>query len=270
LKLTAKKHALAAHDRLKFPCPRAEAENCGKMFSSFKSANRHAKLHGHPYPCQHAHCQERFVTAKDAIDHSYDPKHSLETLFQCAIPDCRSAISGKKFTAGAFGRHWQKHIELGDVETVDESVASPVDTSPAYSQLPLFLSILERGCIFLGERTAADDGDVDDDDDDDAPGTNESNNWNLDDSDAHGRSEENDEDQEEEILASWEEQEVFNGVSTTAFSEEHRLQIHKSNTIKWSMFLIYMACLREANKRLLEQVVERFVRWAWTIFDASV
>jgi hypothetical protein len=170
------------------------------MFTSIRYANRHAKLHTHPYLCQHAHCRELFVTVKDAIEHSYDPKHSLGTLFRCTIPDCRSAISGKRFTTSAFGRHRRKHIELGDIETVDESVASPVDTSPAYSQLPLFLSILERGCIYLGDRTAADDGDVDDDDDN-AQGTSESNDWNLDDSDAHGRSEGNDEDQEEETLA---------------------------------------------------------------------
>lgn len=191
-------------------------------------------MHTHPILCPCRGCSTRFMTAKDALQHAEDPNHSVRPLFLCPLSICQSAVAGRRFPKCEMDRHRAMHVRLGHIGINDEYVPKQAKPLPFSSGLSLFSLIIQsNGLEILNKESLVarpddngdsdvEDADFDDADPDDANFEHASN------------ANERDEEEQDEGTPEFQEELELGSSGTKAFSKEHRLQILKQNTAKWS------------------------------------
>jgi hypothetical protein len=231
----AGKHGESIHCKSSYPGPFSDKYKCSKLFEKKKNANRHGKRHTHSILCPSRGCNQRFMTAKDALQHAEDPNHLYRPLFLCPLPICQSAVAGRRFPKAEMDRHRAMHVRLGHIGFNGEYVPKEAKPLPFSSRLSLFSLIVESNSLdSLNKRSLAarpeNNGDSGFEDADlDETGSEEDNFEQRSNADKW-----DDEEQDEWTLEFQLELEC--GVAVTeAFSSEHRLQILERNTDKWGI-----------------------------------
>lgn len=252
-KSSAERHALSAHDHMRFPCPDAQKEGCGKTLLDRSSAKQHANaahrnirypcpvsdkydchgvfttkywvtkhvgMHSHPFRCQHFYCKERFESVEEAIEHSYDDKHPLATVFLCAVPGYLGAEAGYHLPKDGIPKHRMAHVRAGDIEEDDELKVEEVERSLPRSDLPLFIDFCKHHSLDLRDPIEVDGG-----------GSPETGRSDVDGSPKMRGID--DEDHDAEVLALGEDEADLNGPGIETLSTEHKRQIYQSNKSKW-------------------------------------
>ena len=129
-----------------------------RVFTTKHWATKHAEMHSHPFRCQHFHCKERFETVEEAIKHSYDDKHPLATVFLCPVLGCLGAEAGYHLPKDGIPKHRMAHVRAGDIEEDDEFKVEEVEGSLPWSDLPLFINILNHHSLDLTNPIEVDGG----------------------------------------------------------------------------------------------------------------
>jgi hypothetical protein len=212
-----------------YPCPVAEEYECKAVFKYEKYAKQHMKIHIRLFICPRLGCNERFITAKDALMHADDPKHTVREFFGCPLPMCKKAVTGKRFLKWGMQDHKETHIRVDDIGADDEYVPQQLEELRLHSDLPLYALILQHDGLDLTnevesyeslEELLDEDGDLD-----------------IEDADFEGTSTASTSGNKEQnglALSPQEEQELSN-FEDGVLSKVHRLRILEQNTRKWSM-----------------------------------
>ena len=219
-RFSAKQHANAAHRNIRYPCPVSDKYDCHEVFTTKYWVTKHVEMHSHPFRCQHFHCKERFESVEEAIEHSYDDKHPLATVFLCTVPGCLGAEAGYHLPKDGIPKHRMAHVRAGDIEEDDEFKAEEVEGSLPRSDLPLFIDIFKHHSLDLTDPIEVDGGG--------SPETGRS--------DVDGSPETSgidDKDHDAEVLALGEDEADLNGPGIETLSTEHKRQIYQSNKSKW-------------------------------------
>jgi hypothetical protein len=117
-------------------------------------------------------------------------------------------------------KHRMAHVRAGDIEEDDEFKVEEVEGSLPWSDLPLFIDILNHHSLDLTNPIEVDGGgspETGGSDDDGSPETN-----GID-----------DEDHDAEVLALGEDEADLNGPGIKTLSTEHKSRIYRTNKGKW-------------------------------------
>lgn len=148
----ATKHGDSTHIKSTHPCPFAAKYNYTKIFEKKKNAKRHGKRHTHFIVCPFRGCNQRFMTAKDALQHAEDPNHASLPLFLCPLPICQGAVAGRRFPRAEMDRHRVMHVRLGHIESNGEYVLKQAKPLPFISSQSLFSLIVESNGLDLMKK----------------------------------------------------------------------------------------------------------------------
>lgn len=114
------------------------------------------KIHALTFVCSRIHCNQRFETCEEAIEHSLGVDHDfVGKLYTCPVPHCAVTAAGRGLTKDKLDYHFGRHVRLDNVPEGIELVRILAPAPQPLPRLPLFEAIYEHNAyLSIQQKTS--------------------------------------------------------------------------------------------------------------------